>query len=419
MAMSDPKLVDAATIHAGSLGVGSLLAGTYEIVGVLGSGGMNVVYDAIDRGLERRVAIKVPLLAAYNEALVREARAIAAIASPRFPIIHTILEEGGEVRVVMERLVGSTLESHLDDFRREGSHMAIEEALDWLIEIAKGLSAAHTAGVSHRDLKPSNVLRSGGRVVLFDLGLAVPEVLVEGESEAAGSVRYMAPEVILGDVHRGGGPLVDLYALGNIAFELLTGHTPFIGDSAENVLANHVCADVPDVRALRKDVPRELAALVTELLSKRPEARPASAESVVWQLEALIPSSLPSSRSKVLVVDDEPHVGNALRRALESTFPRLTVETTTFPEDIVGASSESMPDIVLVDLNMPKSNGIEVCMSLMSRPARRRPHVVAMSSQAEPRDVAVLAALGVNDFVSKGEDFLPRMSSVIGRLHER
>ena len=78
-----------------------------------------------------------------------------------------------------------------------------------------------------------------------------------------------------------------------------------------------------------------------------------------------------------------------------------------------------MPDIVLVDLNMPKSNGIEVCMSLMALPANRRPCVVAMSSQAEPRDVAVLQALGVNDFVPKDDDFLPRISNVIGRLHER
>lgn len=417
--MSDPTFVESATVYAGPFGVGSLLAGTYEIVGVLGSGGMNVVYDAVDRSLDRRVAIKVPLAAAFGEALVREARALAAIASPRFPTVHAILNEGDTVRVVMERLVGTTLESHIDELRRIGASMTIEEVLDWLIEIAKGLSAAHAAGVSHRDLKPSNILRAGTRVVLFDLGLAVPEVLVHGESEPAGSVRYMAPEVILGDVHRGGGPLVDLYALGNIAFELLTGDVPFVGDSMENVLANHVCAEIPDVRALRKDVPRELAALVTELLAKSPDARPPSAESVVWQLEALVPSAPPSSRSKVLVVDDEPHVGEALRRALESTFPRLTVETTTSPDQLVAASDREIPDIVLVDLNMPKSNGIEVCMSLMALPAKRRPRVVAMSSQAEPRDVAVLQALGVNDFVAKDAEFLPHISHVIGRLHER
>jgi serine/threonine protein kinase len=289
--------------------------------------------------------------------------------------------------------------------------------LDLLIPITDALSAAHAAGVAQRDLKPANVFVCGERVVLVDFGLFVPEVLVAEDNEAAGSAEYVAPEVLLRTVERGEGPLIDLYSLGILAFELLTNTTPYVSDSLGRTLASHVGAPIPDLRDLRADVPRELAGLVLELLAKEPHARPASAEAVLWQLKDIRNhGNRLTKRMTVLVVDDEPHVGHALKRSLEASFPQVHVEATTDPARAMSPGTGALADVVLVDLNMPKHNGIEVCMSLLSLAVERRPLVVAMSAQATSNDIAVLHAVGVRHFVPKDEAFVSAMSDVIRDL---
>lgn len=234
---------------------------------------------------------------------------------------------------------------------------------------------------------------------LADHDRVIPEVLVAPENEAASSAEYMAPEVLLRSVEKGEGPLIDLYALGVLAFELLTNTTPFAGDSVGQTLARHVGAPIPDVRASRPDVPRELAGLLIELLAKDPKSRPASAEAVLWQLKDIRNQGVHrAKRMTVLAVDDEPHVGLALKRSLESSFPQVHVESATDPARAMSSATRPLADVVLVDLNMPEHNGIEVCMNLLSLPPARRPVVVAMSAQATTSDLAVLRAVGVRHF---------------------
>ena len=403
--------------EVGPFRIGELVDGTYEIKRVLGVGGMAVVYEARDTALLRLVAIKAPLFTAHARRLRSEAQALAAIRNPAFVTVHHIGSHDGVEFMVMERLFGETLEARLDDARARGRHLSIEEVLDLLIPITDALSAAHAAGVAQRDLKPANVIVCGERVVLVDFGLFVPEVLVTPEDEAAGSAEYVAPEVLLRTVERGDGPLIDLYSLGILAFELLTNTTPFASDSLGRTLANHVGAAIPDVRELRPEVPPELAGLLRELLAKEPHARPASAEAVLWQLKDVRNHGHRlTKRMTVLAVDDEPHVGHALKKSLESSFPQLHVEATTDPARAMSASMRPLADVVLVDLNMPKHNGIEVCMNLLSLPVERRPLVVAMSAQATESDIAVLHALGVRHFVPKDEAFVSAMSAVIRDL---
>jgi len=390
---------------------------TYEITRVLGVGGMGVVYEARDVNLLRTVAIKTPLFAAFAHSLRAEAQALAAIRHPSFVAVHHIGEEEGVEFLVMERLYGETLEARIDEACILGRKLPIQEVLDVLVAIADALSAAHAAGVAQRDVKPANVILCGERVVLVDLGLFVPEVLVRPDDTTAGSVEYVAPEVLLHDVKPGNGPLIDLYALGVLAYEMLTCETPFAAESLGLTLAGHVGAPIPDVAARRPDVPGELAALVTELLAKDPKARPPSAEAVLWQLKDIQSHGVRRSRRmSVLVVDDEPHVGRALRRSLESTFPQVHVETTTDPEKVMALPPTSQPDVVLVDLAMPGHNGVEVCMHLQSIPQAVRPVVVAMSAQARAGDVEALRALGVRHFVPKDDDFAAAMSEVIREL---
>lgn len=401
----------------GPFQIGQIIAGSYEITGVLGLGGMGVVYDAVDQALRRRVAIKVARFPVYEDALVAEARALAALRSPSFVSVFGLTAHEGVQLVVMERLHGETLEARIEHHRGQGEVPPVIEVVEVLAQIADALSVAHTAGISQRDLKPSNVMVCGGRVVLLDLGIAVPEALVQPGATGAGTVQYIAPEVVLGEVERGLGPMIDLYALGILAYELLTNHAPFQTDSARQVLMAHLRAPRPDVRTVRPDVPDQLAALIQELMAKSPHDRPPSAEAVLWQLEQIgRRAGRQSARGiTVLAVDDELHVARALKCSLESAFPRMSVQTLTDP-GIAMSDRGDDPDVVLVDLNMPGHNGVEVCMHLLSLPPSRRPTVVAMSAEARSEDIALLRTLGVRDFVPKDDAFVASMSAIVSRL---
>ncbi len=408
---------DSAPPSAGPFHVGQIVAGTYEITRVLAVGGMGVVYEARDTLLLRRVAIKAPRFAALAQSLRAEAQALALLQSPAFVKVHHMAAHDGTELLVMERLYGDTLEVRLDELRTRRKLLSLHEALDLLVAIADALSTAHGVGVTQRDLKPANIVLCGERVVLVDMGLFVPEVLVGPDVEAAGSAEYIAPEVLLHEVEKGESPLIDLYALGVLAFELLTNQTPFASESIGVVLAKHVGGTIPDVRDLRPEVPTELAALVSELMAKDPKARPPSAEAVLWQLKDIRNHALRRSKHMtVLVIDDDEHVGRALERSLESAFPQVEVHATTNPAVAMDPTMRAAVDVVLVDLNMPRHNGVEVCMSLLSLPAAEQPTIVAMSAQAKPADVEVLRAIGVRNFVPKDHQFVGAMSNVIRDL---
>lgn len=284
---ASPQSEVTATEGAGPLVPGQRVAGCYRITHVIGGGSMGVVYEAIDEALPRRVAIKAPRFAVFAQALRREAEALAAIRHPGFVTLHHLAHEGDLDLLVMERIFGESLAGILEDLRERGAQMEIAEVVERMHALADALAAAHDAGFTHRDLKPENVVVAGSRVVVLDLGLFVPEVLVGPENVASGSADYIAPEALFGEVARGEGPLVDLYALGAMTFELLTGVAPYTADTVEATLARHVSSPVPDPRSLRPDVPPELAALVVELLAKEPRERPQSAEAVAWRLDRL------------------------------------------------------------------------------------------------------------------------------------
>jgi serine/threonine-protein kinase len=156
-----------------------------------------------------------------------------------------------------------------------------------LLSIAGVLSAVHQAGCLHRDVKPGNVmLAQHERVVLMDFGLFLPEGELASGPDLAGSPNYMAPESIGNRVLAGSGHLVDLYALGVIAFELLAGRLPFSGRSLDETFNLHLNAPVPDLLTLAPEAPPRLALLACELLAKDPYDRPNSDE-VVWRLQAI------------------------------------------------------------------------------------------------------------------------------------
>lgn len=276
--------------HAETIGpfeLGSRVGSNYEVRHILGAGGMGVVYDAFDSGLARRVALKAALSPIFADALRSEGQTLAAVRSASFVDVFALDSHQGVDFLVLERLYGERLDRRIEAAIEQETKIPLDDVVDALIGIAKALVIAHGAGIAQRDVKPSNTIVVGDRVVLFDFGLAIPEVLVRPETMVSGSVDYISPELILGLVSPGGGPGVDLYALGITAYELLTTATPFGGDLIERTLTRHVTEAVPDVRERRADAPAELAYLVRELLEKDPQTRPASAEAVLWQLEAI------------------------------------------------------------------------------------------------------------------------------------
>jgi serine/threonine protein kinase len=402
---------------SGPLVRGEVIGDTYRIDGILGSGGMSVVYLAHDVRLDREVAIKVVRDGVWSHVLRREGQAIAAVRHPGVIGVHGMGTHLGHDYLVLERLRGRTLQARMDTQKLP---VPIDEAVDIGIAVCDALSATHRAGLAHRDLKPDNVFVCGARVVLIDFGLFVPECDVAALDQVAGAPEFMAPEVISRSVVPGAGPLVDLYALGIMLFELLIGRTPFNGEQ-DVVLRRHLSESPPDVAAIRPEVPSALAMLIGSLLEKSPLDRLGSAEAALWQLCAIRGRATGTGIRpfRVLVVDDDADVGTVLRRSLKQALPQLIVEVESDPQQALADIERACPDLVLMDLRMPEMNGVELMMRLSALPASRRPRVIGMSAEARDQDVAVLRTLGVVEFVSKDAAFIPRVSEVVGELRHR
>lgn len=279
------------------------LAGRYEVGREIGHGGMATVYLAHDIRHDRGVAVKVVERGSATrngERFLREIRIAAQLTHPHILGVHESGEADGLLYYVMPYVEGETLRARLG---REGA-LAPADAMRLLREIADALVCAHGRGVVHRDLKPENVLLSGGHAVVADFGIAraLAASGVEGETmpplDPSGTPAYMAPEqVALSSTvdHR-----ADLYALGVVAYEVLSGAHPFAGRSRSDMLRAHQ-TDLPSADALRRPgVPPALIALVMQLLAKDPAARPPHAQAVLRALDAAASPSASGRRRWVL-----------------------------------------------------------------------------------------------------------------------
>lgn len=276
--------------------LGTVLAGAYELEGLLGSGGMGQVFNAHDMRLERRVAVKVAR-AGVAGALRAEGRILAGLEHPSVVrVLHAGVHREVEY-LVLEHIAGRSLRARMTAQRRTGAPFSLREAISLLRGIARSLDAVHRAALAHRDVKPENVmLRPDGRVVLTDFGLAVSES-AHAEKRVSGSPSHMAPEAITGSVQPGSWYLVDLYALGIVAYELLAGFSPFDRGQWMKSFRAQLTEPPPDLRELRPDVPPSLAQLAWDLVAKDPHARPRSAGHVAQSLD-LVRASLPAGTAR-------------------------------------------------------------------------------------------------------------------------
>jgi len=274
----------------GELEAGQVFAGRYEIKGVLGAGGMGVVYRAWDRQLGETVAIKTlrtDFAAGDPAALERfkqEIRLARKITHRNVVRTHDIGEVDNLYYITMEYVEGQSLK-HLIQAR---GPLPVNAVLTVGKQLCRALEVAHEQGVIHRDIKPHNlIVEPSGTLKVMDFGIARLATRTEGMTQAGmtvGTPEYMAPEQLMGmavDFR------ADLYAAGAVLFESLTGRPPFVADSAITLVAMRLAQSPPSPSELNRDVPEPLGALVLRTLSREPEGRPQSAAELFQALDAI------------------------------------------------------------------------------------------------------------------------------------
>ncbi|MFE9737020.1 protein kinase [Streptomyces sp. NPDC006477] len=277
---------------------GRVIGGRYELATVIGQGGMGQVWTAYDGRLDRRVAVKLlrpatmtgPATAAdeLRRRFVRECRVTARVDHPGLVTVHDAGSEGDDLYLVMQYVEGADLADHLAEHDPYPWPWAVSVAA----QLCAVLAAVHAVPIVHRDLKPRNVIvRPDGSVVVLDLGVAsvldADTTRLTHTGSPIGSPSYMAPEQAMGGAV---GPSTDLYALGVLLHELLSGDVPFTGSTALGVLHRHLYEPPVPLRQLRPEVPESLEALVLRLLAKDPRERPSGAHEVYEHLLPLLPA---------------------------------------------------------------------------------------------------------------------------------
>ncbi len=281
--------------------LGTLIGGRYRLEAQIGRGGMSSVYRAFDVVLERRVAIKLMHreIASDSDQLERfrrEARSVAQLSDPH---VVTVIDAGEEHSaegesapyIVFEYVEGETLK---DLIRRDGP-LEIAQAIAYAVEIARALGAAHEHQIVHRDVKPQNVLISeegGAKITDFGIARTLSEESLTVAGRVLGTTDYVSPEQALGEPVTGQS---DLYSLGVVLYEMLTGDVPFHGDSPVAVAMKHVREQIPDVQVLRPEVSAATAAVVDRALAKDLTRRYPDAATMARDLEDVL--AVEASRS--------------------------------------------------------------------------------------------------------------------------
>jgi response regulator RpfG family c-di-GMP phosphodiesterase/serine/threonine protein kinase len=410
-----------------------LLLGNYRVLDRIGAGGMGVVFKAEHRLLRRPVALKVLAQSSAEDSrmLSRFFAEMRAVARLRHPNIVAAMDAGEVVEpgpagqvlhyLVMEYVPGKDLEVYVKDH----GLLPATKACDVIYQLAGALAEADKHHLVHRDLKPSNIMVTPeDQAKLLDFGLVHHFCnRLTNPSTVLGTIDYMAPEQASDaasvDIR------ADIFGLGGILFWCLTGRSPFPpkGSLTQELLAR-VTQAPPTVRELRPDVPPELDAMLLRMMALRPEDRYQTPEAV---MRAILPFLRPQMREhcltsalnqslnvtpdpsldgtagarvhRILIVDDEAGIRDFCRCALQTDG--VHCETAADGVEALHVLSQRAFDLVLLDVDMPKMTGHEVCRKLRENPPGPNIKVVLFSGRASADEVARLPLAGADDYLSK------------------
>ena len=315
---------------------GELIDNRYLLQRKLAAGGMATIYAGIDTRLDRPVAVKImhPHLAndeAFVSRFIKEAKATAALSHPNIVSIQDQgWNQGGPpaVFLVMELVEGTTLRDYLN----ENSGLSIEQTLQIINPVLSALSAAHRIGIIHRDIKPENILISkDGRIKVADFGLArhtaMNQTMTAESSVVLGSVSYLSPE----QVQRGvADARSDVYAIGIVLFEMLTGSKPYEGETPIQIAYQHVNDRIPNIQSLKPSTPAVIADLVYAATAPNPDQRPKDAEELLNKMSEIQIQIDPKRRQMSLELDLPPVVTKSSKRgkvSVGSAFGGLKEKT--------------------------------------------------------------------------------------------
>jgi two-component system LytT family response regulator len=358
--------------------------GHYRIDHRLGGGGMGEVYLATDTRLDRQVAFKIlaPGFAQDPEHMQRfwlEAKLMSGMSHQNIAHLYDVGKQAGVDFIVMEFVSGEPLSKRI-----ECGSLTLKEIVHYGCQIAEGLDAAHSQGIVHRDIKPANIMiTERGHVKILDFGLAKTRPKQRAASAATrnddtqrmtdlnvvmGTVHYMSPEQALGREvdHRS-----DIFSLGAVLYEMATGRLPFEGSNAQETLARILTARPEAMARFNYDVPPELDRIVLKCLEKDAEDRYQTAREIAVDLRSLLrdkesgsalrePEKKTKGRISAVIVDDEELARMVLREYIQEANDIDVVAECANGFEAVKAIGELKPDLVFLDVQMPKLNGFEV-----------------------------------------------------------
>ena len=412
-----------------------LRLGQYRILGMLGRGGMGIVYRAENTFLRREVAVKVFANAqdACPKQLRRfyaEAQAVARIHHPNLVACldagrHSPPDPGSPIRdyYVMEMINGDDLQIMI----KSRGALPVNRACEIFRQVADALAEAHRHGLIHRDIKPSNILvTQEGQAKLLDFGLALhPNRRMTEPGTLLGTVGYMAPEQVKDA--QSVDARADLFGLGAVMFWALTGREPF-QDTGSPMRDLHLrlTAPPPSIQQFRPELPEELCTLVNRMLSTDPDERPPSARVVAitlagfnrWTIRPATEqeSKGPILRPRILVVDDEVPLRKLQRNYLGDEFDFAEAGD---GEAMLALLERGKYDLIVLDVNLPGASGYELIDSIRKVcPEANMPMILLTSGMIPQESLGGLLSTGADDFLAKPftrSDFRSRVKGLLGR----
>ena len=337
---------------------GQIIDERYKIVTHIGSGGMADVYLAYDPILERDVAIKF-LRVGKTDAMdatkrfEREALSVSELNHPNVVNLFDVGEDEEGKFIVMEYVDGMDLKAYI----RENHPIPVDIIQNLMIQILSGVQAAHNIGIVHRDLKPQNIMvNHDGTIKIMDFGIAMvtSETSITQTNSIIGSVHYLSPEQARGSMATS---LSDIYSLGVVLFEMLTGRVPFDGESAVSIALKHFQEPLPPIEAYREDAPQSLINVVAKATAKEPSARYQTTQEMIDDLETVFsdnrknePVFIPANMANETIVMAKEDIENQMRLAESDEEQLMAAGEKAVDDDAApDATDENAEDTVLDD----------------------------------------------------------------------